>query len=128
MTARQHRAQNAWWDSAPSSAQEERYRKIEALFDSLDHDDDYVIRKEEFVAALTVTEVGKSVWGLFSPEKAAALFDEIDVTKTGKVTKAKFGHHVCASPLGTHAPCRQAVQTECALVTPGERADYPSGK
>ena len=47
-----------------------------------------VILMDEFVAALT-TSASDSVWGSFPPDEARALFQQIDVTRTGKVTKAK---------------------------------------
>lgn len=76
-----------------------------------------VISRAEFVAAMT-TSSGTSLWGtrrhsntaeatnlvqreqqldrpvvagVFSPEAAAALFKEMDFSRTGKITKAKFG-------------------------------------
>ena len=52
-----------------------------------------MILLDEFVAAMT-TVSGESVWGAFSQQAAEDLFREIDVTRTGKVTKAKFGHFV----------------------------------
>jgi len=84
---------SSWWDKRPSTADEERLQKIEAIFASVDADGSKVITRGEFVGALT-TAPGESIWGVFTAAAADALFDEIDVSKTGKITKAKFGHFV----------------------------------
>ena len=70
------------------SALEERLRKIEAIFKQLDVNGSKVITRTEFVGAMT-TSSGESLWGVFSPEAAMDLFKEIDVSRTGKITKAK---------------------------------------
>jgi len=81
------------WEVPARSADEERHRKIELIFKKLDADGSKVIKMDEFVAALT-TRAGDSIWGAFSADDARALFKQIDVTRTGKITKAKFGHFV----------------------------------
>ena len=71
----------AWWDTPPSSADEERVRKIEAIFAGADTDNSKVILLDEFVRELS-TASGESIWGVFTPNDAETLFREIDVTKT----------------------------------------------
>eukprot|EP00966_Prymnesium_polylepis_P030239 702807-Prymnesium_polylepis.2 len=85
------RPMGRWYDKTAVEARIERYQKIEALFDALDVDNSQDIPKREFVGALTKRH---TIWGEFSKAEATALFDAIDQTKTGRITKAKFGHHV----------------------------------
>ena len=58
-------------------------QRIRELFDAMDSNEDKIVKKSEFVAALTKD-------GMIEEEEAKLLFEEIDVSRTGRITIAKF--------------------------------------
>lgn len=97
-------AKNDWWDEtaddvhgkswalAVASVEEERSIYLHEAFKSIDGNDDKTFDKTEFVAAMTAPEK-LATFGEFSAEEAAALFDDMDNTKTGKMSLAKFDYY-----------------------------------
>lgn len=82
------------WSAAISSGRltrDARMGKIRNMFEALDTDRDRVVTQEEFVDALHVE-------GLDARE-AVHMFREIDESRTGRLTLAKFDHYVAVHTL-----------------------------
>ena len=88
-----------WWDLTPKTAQEERMGKLEALFTGLDADNDKVITRDEFVAALTRAPTSGSIWRPLSEAQAQDKFKEVDAVGPGRLTKAKLEQFVVVSTI-----------------------------
>lgn len=63
---------------------QQKVAKIRELFSMSDSNDDKVVRREEFVRAMS---------SMMNESDASSLFDEIDDSKTGRITMAKFLHY-----------------------------------
>jgi len=63
-----------------------RMGKIRKMFDALDDDDDHVVTRAEFVAAM-------KQHGMHASD-AESLFREMDDSRSGRLTVAKFDHYV----------------------------------
>mmetsp|Transcript_64060 Transcript_64060/g.169718 ORF Transcript_64060/g.169718 Transcript_64060/m.169718 type:complete len:249 (-) Transcript_64060:71-817(-) len=68
-----------------------RMSKIRTLFSSLDSDGSHIVDREEFVT-------GMRAQGM-DPREAADLFAEMDASRTGHLTVAKFDHFVAMQTL-----------------------------
>lgn len=82
------------WRAAIDSgrlSRDTRMSKIRMMFDALDGNDDRVVPREEFVDFL--------IHDGTDPKDAAALFNELDEARTGRLTLAKFDHYVSCHTL-----------------------------
>lgn len=70
---------------------DERMQKVRTMFEALDGDHDRVVTKDEFIVALQADGI--------EVNKASALFKEMDETRTGRLTIAKFDHVVAMHTL-----------------------------
>lgn len=80
------------WDRGALSADEERRQIIDKLFQLNSYKGKPVIDREQFISEMTKSD--KTVWAVLTEEKAGALFDTMDVTKTGFLTKEKFDYYM----------------------------------
>mmetsp|Transcript_32372 Transcript_32372/g.59127 ORF Transcript_32372/g.59127 Transcript_32372/m.59127 type:complete len:275 (-) Transcript_32372:5-829(-) len=69
----------------------DRMGKIRNMFNAMDKDDSKVVERDEFVSFLVDDGV--------DPREAQALFASMDDSRTGRLTIAKFDHHVAMTTL-----------------------------
>ncbi|CAE8582591.1 unnamed protein product [Polarella glacialis] len=77
--------------SSGSLTRDMRMVKVRNMFEALGNDHSRDVTQEEFVAALATEEV--------DTKEAIALFREIDESRTGRLTMAKFDHYVAVLAL-----------------------------
>mmetsp|Transcript_98885 Transcript_98885/g.176174 ORF Transcript_98885/g.176174 Transcript_98885/m.176174 type:complete len:263 (+) Transcript_98885:91-879(+) len=92
-TPRSERGAISWRKAIDSGmlSRNERMTKVRQMFDAMDEDHSRVVTHDEFVEDLRADGV--------DTKEAKKLFAEIDETRTGRLTLAKFDHYVAVHTL-----------------------------
>ena len=83
-----------WFDETPVSGKEERTNKVEDLLAAYT-----TIPREVFIETMTVCPERPSIWGPFSREEAAAMFDDAASSEAGGVTKESYEYYAMVQTL-----------------------------